>query len=30
VTIAFERMPQSRIAELAAHFDILLGWTPSS
>jgi protocatechuate 3,4-dioxygenase beta subunit len=30
VTIAFERIPQSRIGELAARFDILLGWTPES
>jgi protocatechuate 3,4-dioxygenase beta subunit len=30
LTVAFEKVPQSRIGELAARFDIVLGWTPES
>jgi protocatechuate 3,4-dioxygenase beta subunit len=30
VTVAFEKVPQSRLGELAARFEIVLGWTPES
>jgi len=29
VTIPFEPIPNSKIGELAARFDVYLGWTPA-
>jgi len=30
VTIPFEPIPESKIGELAAKFDMVLGWTPEA
>jgi protocatechuate 3,4-dioxygenase beta subunit len=30
VTIPFERIPESKVGELAAKFDMVLGWTPEA